>query len=173
MLPPGNQSHLGDRYAITQLLFGAQIFVPSVAKGMSLTDAKPLLAQLRHYPVLNKDSVIDGLLDGWAAYQYYLAKEPVKKDEDVLKWHYDHRKGRPCPTPLPACRYCKCSTKCKCMAGLQMWWEVASLLALVQPSSAAAERVFSVLKAFWSHLQTNSLADAIRMSLFLACNKRL
>ena len=43
---------------------------------------------------------------------------------------------------------------------------------LVQPSSAGAERVFSILKAFWNHLQTRTLSDAVLTSLFLAINGR-
>ena len=67
----------------------------------------------------------------------------------------------------------KADGRCKCAKALGTWWEVVSLLALVQPSSAAAERVFSRLKAFFNHLQEHTLADVIRISLFLAVNERV
>jgi hypothetical protein len=71
------------------------------------------------------------------------------------------------------CRYyCKSTHRCKCAERLGMWWEAVRLVVLVQPSSAAAERVFSLLKNFWTVQQTRSLSDTIRASLFLAYNKR-
>ena len=62
--------------------------------------------------------------------------------------------------------------ECQCAAGLSFYWKVLELLALIQPSSGAAERVFSLLKAFWNHLQTSSLTDAIAASLYMAINGR-
>jgi hypothetical protein len=53
-----------------------------------------------------------------------------------------------------------------------VWWRAVTLMALVQPSSAAAERVFSVLKSFFSHLQTRTYTDVIELALFLKVNGR-
>ena len=43
---------------------------------------------------------------------------------------------------------------------------------LIQPSSAAAERVFSLLKASFNERQDGSLQDYIESSLMLQYNKR-
>ena len=68
--------------------------------------------------------------------------------ESYIRWHWDARKRR--PTFLKA----------------------ALLLVLVQPTSAAVERVFSRLKAYFGDQQFSALADLIRTTLMLAENKR-
>ena len=69
-------------------------------------------------------------------------------DVDVLQWHDDNRKKRP------------------------TFWLAASLCVQVQPSSGAAERVFSQLKALWGDRQRGVLGDAIKISLMGSFNKR-
>jgi hypothetical protein len=80
------------------------------------------------------------------------SKFDMKKDDAAtLSWHYqqflrlddefaeDNRRNK-------SCRYCKCSRgNCNCNSNLRYYWEAAQLLSLVMPSSAAAERVFSLL----------------------------
>jgi hypothetical protein len=61
---------------------------------------------------------------------------------------------------------------CKCVRALKAWYRAVKLLVLLQPSSAAAERVFSVLKRFWDDQQVTSLSDAIKASIFLEVNMR-
>jgi len=56
--------------------------------------------------------------------------------------------------------------------GRHYWWLAASKLLLIQPSSAAAERVFSLLKNSFSAQQTRSYTDYIKASLYLQYNKR-
>ena len=46
------------------------------------------------------------------------------------------------------------------------------LLQDFQPSSAAAEHVFSFLRRLWSEQQTAALSDLIKLSLFLCFNQR-
>ena len=160
----------GDRHDMVELLRGALVCVPSYAATLTKEQATPLIEKLRKYPILNKDETIQGLLDGWDAYKFYAAT--ATKDAKVLDWHYAHRDGltrRRVGTP---CVYCKADGRCKCAKALGTWWEVVSLLALVQPSSAAAERVFSRLKAFFNRLQDRTLGNIIRVSLFLAMNER-
>ena len=53
---------------------------------------------------------------------------------------------------------------------LPQWSKAASLILLVQPSSAAAERVFSLLNTF-SSCQDSSLEDYIESSIMLQYNK--
>jgi hypothetical protein len=93
---------------------------------------------------------------------YYDLHENIEADEDE-----DRIKK--------TCRYCESARSlndCKCAERLRVWWEAVRLVVLVQPSSAAAERVFSLLKNFWSIQQNRALSDTIRASLFLAYNKR-
>lgn len=55
---------------------------------------------------------------------------------------------------------------------LPYWSAAAKKILLVQPSSAAAEQVFSLLKASFGEQQESSLQDYIESSLMLQYNKR-
>ena len=79
----------------------------------------------------------------------YLAKAAgVDADFDPLEWWKAHK------TDLPH------------------WSAAASDVLLVQPSSAAAERVFSLLKASFGSQQDTTLNDYIQTSLMLQYNQR-
>jgi hypothetical protein len=147
---------------------------PVHAKTLTNAQAGNLIDKLRHFHPLNSDEVIDTLKLSFIAYKTY-ASRVTRKKVDVLQWHYDLYEHLEADEMVDTCRYCKSNfspSACKCAERLRTWWEVASLVVLVQPSSAAAERVFSLLKNFWSVQQTHSLSDAIRASLYLAYNKR-
>ena len=118
-----------------------------------------------------------------AARQNRLSWKAVKRfDYDVdkagiLSWHYkqflklENEKDEDARTGK--CRYCNSTSgRCKCHDGLKMWWKAARILALLMPSSGAAERVFSLLNNLFSDQQTLALGDLIFLSLFLAYNKR-
>ena len=78
----------------------------------------------------------------------YLAEAEDTSDEfDPLKWWQTHEEKLP------------------------TWAEVCKLILLLQPSSAAAERVFSILSTF-SALQESSLEDYIQVSVMLQYNHR-
>ena len=53
-----------------------------------------------------------------------------------------------------------------------VWSAVAAKVATIQPSSASAERAFSLLKNSFSDGQTNALEDFIEVSLMLQFNNR-
>ena len=55
---------------------------------------------------------------------------------------------------------------------LPAWTAAYKLFLLVQPSSAAAERVFSVLQSSFSTRQNSSLEDYICTSVMLQCNRK-
>ena len=57
-------------------------------------------------------------------------------------------------------------------ADLPHWSSAAQLVSLVQPSSAAAERIFSLLQNSFNHRQDHSLQDYLESSLMLQYNKR-
>ena len=71
------------------------------------------------------------------------------------------------------CRYCKGAlSHCRCRKKLGAWWKACQVIALLQPSSAASERVFSLLKNYFGDQQYRSYADIIFLSLALSFNKR-
>ena len=53
-----------------------------------------------------------------------------------------------------------------------MWWKAAKVVALVMPSSGAAERVFSLANHLVKDQQGRLLLDAIFLGLFLNYNRR-
>ena len=55
---------------------------------------------------------------------------------------------------------------------LPHWSACAKKILLIQPSSAAAERVFSLLKASFGDQQESCLQDYVQTSLMLQYNKR-
>ena len=57
-------------------------------------------------------------------------------------------------------------------ADLPMWARSFQKIALIQPSSAAAERVFSILQSSFGKQQEQSLEDFIQLSVMLQYNYR-
>jgi len=137
-----------------------------------------LIDKLRAYNPLNNDLIIRSLKSSWRNYKAR-ASLVVTEEIDVLQWHYGcwlenkeyltDEKYR-----YESCMHCNRTkhSSCTCVETIMNWWEVASLLALILPSSAPAERVFSILNRMWTDLQTRALSETIRASMFLACNKR-
>ena len=71
-----------------------------------------------------------------------------------------------------------CSITAACNRSLILWWKnhekdlsnwasAFKAIILVQPSSAAAEGVFSLLQSSFTHQQNNSLEDYIEASIML------
>ena len=52
------------------------------------------------------------------------------------------------------------------------WREAAKIVFAIPPSSAASERVFSLLKAMFGEAQDSNLADVIQAALMLRYNTR-
>lgn len=100
---------------------------------------------LKAFPFLNKPSVIDNLKSELPVY-ISLAQD-VAPTVETLHWWKGHKQHLP------------------------NWSKALEDVLLVQPSSAAAERVFSMLKASFSHQQDHSLQDYIETSLFLQFNR--
>ena len=121
----------------------ARLFVPAKLKEM-----KPdisIVNTLRHFTFLNSQSILDDLKSEFP--QYIAKAADTSPDEDTLLWWINHSEDLP------------------------NWSSAAQMVVLVQPSSAAVERVFSILKASFGHLQDNSLQDYIESSLMLQYNK--
>ena len=101
---------------------------------------------LRAFPFLDSEQVIDALKTELPV--YLAAVEDASTDVNPVQWWKHHA------TDLPK------------------WSEAFRLIILVQPSSAAAERVFSELQSFKSQ-QESSLEDYIELSVMLQYNTRL
>ena len=79
---------------------------------------------------------------------YIAAVEDISKSIDPLEWWESNEERMP------------------------NWASAFKKLVLVQPSSAAAERVFSLLSKSFSKLQTRSLEDYVQLSIMLQYNNR-
>ena len=55
---------------------------------------------------------------------------------------------------------------------LPHWSSAVQKVLLVQPSSATAERVFSMLNQSFGEQQQNALEDLVETTIMLQCNKR-
>ena len=101
---------------------------------------------LSSFPFLKSDGLLSSLK---AELPAYLAKaDGVDSEIDCLKWWSE------CETTLPN------------------WAAAAKKVLVAQPSSVAAERVFSLLKSTFDCQQYSSLKDYIESSLMLQYNKR-
>ena len=102
------------------------------------------IERLRIFPFLDSDSIIDGLKVELP--KYLATAEDISPEIDRLEWWKKHE----CDLPHR-------SQACKNVL-------------LVQPSSAAAERVFSILSSSFTERQTSSLEDYIETSVMLQYN---
>jgi len=101
------------------------------------------LNSVKAFPFLDLQTILDGLKQELPSYQ---AK--VDPAIDILQWWHQNECDLPC------------------------WAAAARKVFLVQPSSAASERVFSLLKSSFSSQQQNAPQDYIKVSLMLQYNGR-
>ena len=123
------------------------LFDPKFASSLTYDSALPLIDGLVVYPAITPE-IITGLkkeLRSYLATAEQLAASSVK---DILGYHFDFKDKR--PTFFLAV--------CCCV--------------LVQPSSAAAERVFSRLKSLWNDAQQSTMSDKIKIGLMGSFNRR-
>ncbi len=177
----------GDRFDTMEVFRGALIMNPAKAKTLNRNEAIALINKLGKYPIFNVDngngSIIDRMKDSWDAYHRNAMEVTATFDKDghghvdknaITTWHY--RMSLRADTEKiedPACRYCtNNSSGCDCYDELKVWWEACELLALLLPSSGTSERVFSFANSLFGDKQSKLLTDALKLSLFLAFNKR-
>ena len=99
---------------------------------------------LREFPALNTDAVIAELKEELPA--YVVAAEDVRTNIITPEWWLNKQH-------LPA------------------WKKAAKLILTIQPSSAAAERVFSLLQAATSSQQSRLLEDSLQLAIMLQYNR--
>ena len=122
----------------------ARLFLPQ--KVVELKPDAAAVDSLQAFPFLNKASTLVNLKSELPSYLAKAADIDAEKDPLVLwKAH---------------------------SADLPHWSTAAADVLVVQPSSAAAERVFSLLKASFGPQQAATLNDYIQMSLMLQYNNR-
>ena len=114
-----------------------------------MNELKPTAANidaLKSFPFLNSEQEISDLKSELP--RYLAAAEDVSPREDPIGWWKSHEDDLP------------------------HWAQSFKLVLLVQPSSAAAERVFSLLANSFSERQESSLEDYIQCSVMLQYNYR-
>ena len=122
----------------------ARLFSP-----VKVNDIQPVAAdvdELTFIPALKCDSTIVALKRELPA---YIAKTSgLASEADPLEWFKKYEGDISC------------------------WAAAFKLVALIQPSSAAAERAFSLLNASFSSMQQSSLEDYVESSIMLQFNSR-
>tara|TARA_B100000780_G_C20970367_1_gene387424 strand:- start:15 stop:482 length:468 start_codon:yes stop_codon:yes gene_type:complete len=141
----------GDRESAMNLFRGARLWNPHYLKKekMKVKDCRELIDKVfDNYNCITED-MRAGLRRELQSYRNDCTRV-TSTVNDVLVWHWEHRHVRP------------------------TFYEVAKLLVLVQPHSAAAERVFSLVKNRFdpSIGESTTLASWIRLSCMLKWNKR-
>ena len=126
------------------LLKSASLFRPNTARHSSKSNAFQLLEALECYPKVTEE-IIDELKAEWDTYK--AAAMRVTEEQDVLKFF----KERP---------------------ELKYFRKVACLLAVCPASSAAPERVFSLLRHLFGDRQERTLEGTTRTSCMLKWNNR-
>jgi hypothetical protein len=122
----------------------ARLFSPQKANFMQPNAAA--IDDLAVFPFLNNQGIVDDLK---AELPLYLAKAAdIDSSIDALDWWKMN------------------------MNYLPKWVSALQKVLLIQPSSAASERVFSQLKASFTEQQESSLQDYVESSIMLQYNKR-
>ena len=101
---------------------------------------------LQAFPFLNESTLLENLKKELPVYLTKAAD--LDRNLDPVLWWKDHSDDLP------------------------FWSVAAGKIFLVQPSSAAAERAFSLLQKSFGSLQDASLTDYLQASIMLQYNKR-
>lgn len=132
----------GDLGGLVEAFKVARLFCPQKVTEMQVTANS--VDSLKVFPFLDKQEVIDGLKE---VLPQYLAKAAdVSSEIDPVDWWGRHS------------------------ADLCRWSAAARQIILAQPSSAASERVFSILNQSFGDQQQLALEDYIEASVLLQYN---
>ena len=131
-------------YEVVRLFKAVRIVCPSQARQLRLT-ANDVTA-LRILPALDDDGTITQLIEELPAYVVAAADAVIDADSSRLDWWRNQ-------TRLPG------------------WSRVARIVYALLPSSAPAERVFSLLEAAVNKRQASLLGDHLEASLMLQYNR--
>ena len=106
------------------------------------------IVSLRIFPFLDNDATINGLIRELPQYVAAAQDVVIEQEEKKVEWWQAHADRLP------------------------NWSMAVKKILLVQPSSAAAQRVFSILAASFNDQQDRALADYLQASVMLQYNKR-
>jgi hypothetical protein len=160
----------GDRYETVEFYRGARIFDSLVAKNLSSRQANKLIDKMKHMKSI-KEETLDHMKQTFKVCK--ARTQAVSSDFDILQWHCNwfwfitdsfvdgHE-----------CKYCR-DKSCFCETKYKSWFDAILLVVLVQPSSAVAERVFSLVSSLFNDQQERMMSDIIKASLYLRYNKRI
>ena len=135
-----------DLYDLLMAFKAARLFCPVSVQWLRPTDAS--VESLRAFPFLDSDAIINGLKAELPVYLAAAEDVNVLNEEQKVEWW--HRQEERLPR----------------------WATAVKQVLLIQPSSAAAERVFSILKASFNEQQDCALVDYIQASVMAQYNKR-
>ena len=134
----------GDLNAIVKFIKAARMFSPVKMKEMHIDSTT--VDELTNFPLLNNPTALSNLKA--ELHKYVRAVEDLDPNVDILEWWKSHEQDLP------------------------FWSSALKDVLLVQPSSAASERVFSLLQNSFTPQQSSSLEDYIELSLMLQYNDR-
>ena len=120
----------------------AQVFAPSKVK--EVAPDVSIVNSLSEITFLNNKTTLDNLKSELP--QYIAVSADTSPEVDVMSWWAEHSQELP------------------------HWSSAAMMVALIQPSSGAVERVFSILTNTFNAQQESSLQDYIEASLMLQYN---
>ena len=132
----------GDLYPIVRAFKAARLCCPRYIQEVKPTPQA--VDQLRVFPVFDDEEMITRLKQELAALK--VAAEDLSPSQDRLDWW---RKRRGIPT----------------------WRKAAKIILATVPSSAAAERVFSLMNAAFNDQQASLLEDNIQAAIMLQFNR--
>ena len=104
------------------------------------------LHELRNFSFLDNDAVITGLSDELPRYLASADGTQTETEDEKVQWWARYE------------------------ASLPNWSSVVKKILLVQPSSASAERVFSIMENFSTDQQENALEETVEASVMLCYN---
>ena len=122
----------------------ARMFDPIVAQGLGLNAAK--VQGLRCFPFF-QDDIIQGLIEELPFYLAAIVHVDLNSVEEKVTWW---------------------SMQQNC----NRWRAAFTMLSLVQPSSAASERMFSLLSSSFNQEQSRALEDNVETTVMLQYNRR-
>jgi hypothetical protein len=159
----------GDRYSTVEFYRGARIFDPLVAKNLTSRQANILIDKLTHMKSI-KAETLDHMKETFNVYKE--RAQAVSSEVDILQWHCDWTWFiSDSFVDCHECKYCR-GKSCFCEIKYKSWFDAIVLVVLVQPSSAAAERVFSLVSSLFNQQQERMMSDVMRSSLYLRYNNR-
>ena len=133
-----------DLYNTLSAFKAARIMCPEAALRPTPATAKGL----RLFPFLDSNHVINGLITELPNYVAAAHNGTMACEEDKVKWRRQHSDRLPHRS------------------------SAVKKVLLVQPSSAAAERVFSIIPSSFNDSQDHALVDYVQACVMLQYNKR-